>query len=37
MTYLLAAETALPNFADLQGWWVKPLDSFTLGNWVKPG
>jgi len=18
-----------------QGWWVKPLDSFTLGNWVK--
>jgi len=21
----------------IQGWWVKPLDSFTLGNWVKPG
>jgi len=20
-----------------QGWWVKPPDSFTLGNWVKPG
>jgi len=21
----------------IQGWWVKPLNSFTLGNWVKPG
>jgi len=20
-----------------QGWWVKPQDSFTLGNWVKSG